>query len=506
MTELHAAAIETIRRIHVTPDAGVLKAIGLNHGFDSAIADLVDNSVDAHARNILVRFVLRGGLATGLLVVDDGEGMDEAGVNGAMRLGRPKTNSAQSLGHFGMGLKSASFSQASTLTVLTRRAGGAPEGRRMRRDSPGGTFEVDVLDPSAVARRLETMSAGLGLAGNGTVVQWDDCRTFPASREPAVTTKFLETKVAELRNRLGLLFHRLLADGAVRIAVDVWDADEQEGGLAHPIEPIDPFAYSRPGHADYPKVLVAKHGGRDVKLRCHIWPGGSDSPQFRLHGRPVDAFQGFYLYRNDRLLMTGGWGGVTNETKALRLARAAVDIEDHLDGFTMSMEKSGVQLVADLVHAIENSASVDGTTFTKYLDDATETFKESNRRVRRRTPILPPGQGLHPRVKKAIERGSPVLDGEEPVRIKWTRFTGEDFVEVDRQNRTLWLNNRYRSAVLHGDQGGVNDAPLLKALLFLVFEDLFRGQAMGAKDKENQGFWIDVLTAAAEAEFADRDG
>jgi hypothetical protein len=241
-------------------------------------------------------------------------------------------------------------------------------------------------------------------------------------------------------------------------------------------------------------------------MRCHIWPGGSDSPQFRLHGRPVDAFQGFYLYRNDRLLMTGGWGGVTNETKVLRLARAAVDIEDHLDGFTMSMEKSGVQLVADLVHAIENSVATDGTTFTKYLDDATESFKESNRRVRRRTPILPPGQGLHPRVKRAIERGSPVLDGEESVRIKWTRFTTEDFVDVDRQNRTLWLNNRYRSAVLHGDQGGVNDAPLLKALLFLVFEDLFRGQAMGAKDKENQGFWSDVLTAAAEAELAGRDG
>lgn len=502
MTELESAPIETVRRIRVTPDAGVLRAIGLNHGFDSAIADLVDNSIDAHARNVHVRFVLRGGLARALLVLDDGDGMDEAAVDDAMRLGRPKADSTQSLGHFGMGLKSASFSQASTLTVLTRRAGSAPEGRRMHRDSPEGGFEVDVLDPSAVARRLEVMSSWLGADGRGTIVQWDDCRTFPASRDPAVTTRFIETKIAELRNRLGLLFHRLLERSAVAITVDVWDADEQEAGLAQPIQPIDPFAYSRSGHTGYPKMLVAKLDGRDVTLQCHIWPGGSDSPQFRLHGRLVEAFQGFYLYRNDRLLMTGGWGGVANENKALKLARVAVDIERHLDSFTMSMEKSGVQLVPDLVHAIEASRASDGTTFRDYLADASEAFKDSNRRVRRRTPILPPGQGVHPRVKKAIERGNPLLEGEEAVGIKWTKFHTDDFVDVDRTTRTLWLNTRYRAAVLHGDSAGLNDAPLLKALLFLVFEDLFRGHAMGAKDKENQQFWNDVLTAAARAELA----
>jgi hypothetical protein len=66
--------------------------------------------------------------------------------------------------------------------------------------------------------------------------------------------------------------------------------------------------------------------------------------------------------------------------------------------------------------------------------------------------------------------------------------------------RTLWLNSRYRPALLHGSRGGVNDAPVIKALLFLVYEDLFRGQAMGAKDKEDQLFWNEVLTVAAQME------
>lgn len=500
MTEDAATTIETVRRIHLTPDAGVLRAIGLNHGFASAIADLVDNSIDAHSRKILVRFVLRAGLAFRLLIVDNGNGMDETGVDDAMRLGRPKAESAASLGHFGVGLKSASFSQASTLTVLSRRASCSPEGRRMRRENPAADFEVDVLDSEAVGEQLRQMQSLLGRGDTGTAVQWDDCRTFPASRDPAVTTAFIENKVTELRQHLGLVFHRLLEGGAISITVDVYDADEHEAGLRFAVDPIDPFAYSRTGQPGYPKKLTARPDSGDVELDCHIWPGRTDTPQFRLHGKPVGSFQGFYLYRNQRLLMTGGWGGVVQESKTFKLARIAIDIEKHLDVFTMSMEKSGVHLAADLVHAIERASAGDGTRFRDYLDAASESFKASNRRVRRRTPILPPGQGLHPWVKSTIERESPLLKGEEPIRIRWKHIPGDDFIELDRPTRTLWLNNRYRSAVLHGDGGGVNDAPLLKSLLFLLYEDLFRGQAMGTKDKANQHFWNEVLTTAAQAE------
>ena len=501
MTSTAPEPIETVGRIRVTPDAGVLKAIGLNHSFDSAIADLVDNSIDARARHILIRFVVRGELAVGLLVIDDGEGMDADGVDAAMRLGRPKADAHTQLGHFGMGLKSASFSQASTLTVLTARANADGHGRRMHREPQAGDFAVDVLDPAAVKQQLLTHLAALpGPVGSGTVVQWDDCRTFPVAANPEVTVRFLEDKVAELRHRLGLVFHRLLVRGDVQVDIDIFDTDRQEAGLAFCIEAINPFGHTRSGLEGYPRTLQAWFRGRSVPLQCHIWPGNSDSANYRLHGRPVENFQGLYLYRNDRLLMTGGWCGVANERRDLRLARVAVDIEDHLDGFSISMEKSGVQIVAELVHGIE--AASDGTnTFADYLDDASDALKAANRRTRKRTPILPPGQGVHPRVRRAIERETPVLEGEEPVRIRWERLSGDDLVHVDRENRTLWLNRRYRTAILHGDRGGVNDAPLLKTLLFLVYEDLFRGQVMGAKDKENRDFWNEVLTTAAQAEI-----
>jgi hypothetical protein len=302
------------------------------------------------------------------------------------------------------------------------------------------------------------------------------------------------------------MFHRLLRPKTFSIEIDVFDSDLGDSGFPFPVEPIDPFAYVRTGVPGYPKRLHAKCGSKSIPLMCHIWPAGSDSHFFKLAGAPVDRFQGFYLYRNNRLLSAGQWLGAAQETKRRRLARVAVDIEKHLDVFSMSVEKSGVHMVADLVHAVEHAESADGTTFASYLADAEEAFRQSNRRVRRRSPVLPPGQGISPKVRQAISREVDFIAGEEPLRIRWKWVDDGDFAEVDRRERTLWLNIYYREAILKGAPGSVNDAPLLKALLFLLYEDIFRGTAFGPKDKDNVSMWLDVLTAAAEEERRDYFG
>jgi hypothetical protein len=153
------------------------------------------------------------------------------------------------------------------------------------------------------------------------------------------------------------------------------------------------------------------------------------------------------------------------------------------------------------IDAIEVAQADDGTSFQEYLAVAEETFKESNKRVQKRRPIIPPGAGLHPRVKKAIAGELKFIEGEESVEIRWTRLPGEDFVEIDRNQRILWLNSRYRPAILKGTHGGMNDVPLIKALLFVLYEDIFRGTAFGARDKDNASMWQQILTAAAEAEL-----
>lgn len=483
------------------PDPEILKAIGLNHGLASAIADLVDNALDAKSGRVLVRFVLRDGLISQLMVVDDGNGMNGEEIDAAMRLGKQKSDSGSALGHFGMGLKAASFSQANLLTVLSRRHGAGAVGRRMAREPKSGGFDVEELESTQVAVALDTKWTDF-TTDRGTVVLWDDIRTFPKARDRAVTNEFVEKRLAELRSHLGLTFHRLLEQSRFKLEIDVVDIDTGEAGFSFEIEPIDPFAYARSGVRGYPKVLTARHGSEFLPMVCHIWPAGSDSHCFRLAGAPIDRFQGFYMYRNDRLLSAGGWAGVTSESKQRRLARVAIDIEDHLDVMAMSVEKAGVRMSADLVNAIEVAMSDDRTTFAGFLDDAEVSFRESNKRVAQRSPRLTPGQGIPPRIKRAIANEVDFLEEEEPMRIRWDRFADDSFVFVDRKEQTLWLNSAYRDAVLKGAHGGVNDAPLLKALLYLLYEDIFRGTAYGAKDKDNVSLWQGVLDAAAMDELA----
>ena len=101
---------------------------------ESAIADLIDNSVSAQARHVDVHFEWAG-RDSWVRILDDGEGMDEAVLFNAMRPGSTNpldTRTSEDLGRFGLGLKTASFSQARELTVVSRRAGAASSTRQCR--------------------------------------------------------------------------------------------------------------------------------------------------------------------------------------------------------------------------------------------------------------------------------------------------------------------------------------------------------------------------------------
>lgn len=493
----------TVAVRQVLPDHGVLRAVGLGHSFESAVADLVDNSLDADATRILIQFVLSGGLIDKVLVIDNGSGMSAEELDSAMQLGKPKAKAASKIGYFGMGLKSASFSQASVLTVLSRRRRCSAEGRRMYREEAG--FDVESLDMEQVSQALDEKLLEVG-AKYGTIVRWDRLRNIPASRDLSVTNAYLESRVSALRQHLGLVFHRLLDKRTVAVEMQVVDSLTGDEGLVFQAEPIDPFSYARSGVPGYPKTLLGIVGPETIPMRCHIWPGGSDSRFFKLNGGPVESFQGFYLYRSDRLLSFGQWLGVAKESKQRKLARVEIDIDEHLDLFTMTMEKSGVRMLPDLVSAIERASAPDRTTWTEYLLEAEAAFRESNRRVRRRVTVLPPGQGLSPLVKQTIARELSFVEGERALKIRWTKFTNDDFVEVDREDQTLWLNSQYREAILKGSPAGVNDSPLIKTLLYLLYEDIFRGQNVGPKDRDNMNLWLEILTAAAQEELDDYYG
>ena len=107
---------------------------------------MVDNSVDAGAQNTLIRFVRSGDRLIGLLVVDDGHGMNEKQLDVAMTIGGIRKYGPRDLGRFGLGLKAASFSQAKSLTVVSRAARSVAAGRRWQLGRAKNQFLCDVID------------------------------------------------------------------------------------------------------------------------------------------------------------------------------------------------------------------------------------------------------------------------------------------------------------------------------------------------------------------------
>ncbi|WP_285473461.1 ATP-binding protein [Actinoplanes sp. NBRC 101535] len=488
--------------MHLPPDAHALEGIGRNHSLETALADLVDNSIDASATEVVIRFVQRRGRLCSLYVADNGRGIAASRIDSAMTVGGRRDYQQGSLGKFGLGMKAASFSQARSLTVLTRTGDGATSGRRWHLGS-ATEFRCDIVAPEFVGEELDRdwgfKSAG---AGGRTVIRWDDVTGFTASDDRDRVQGFLTATITKILNHLGLVLHRFLARDALRVFVDVEDVDRAAVGARFEAEALNPFGYHRPGHPDYPKTLTAARDGISLNLSCHIWPGRSKLPEFKLPGGANER-QGLYFYRADRLLHAGGWDGLTVTDPRLQLARVTIDITDDIAGlFSMNPEKSRITVGPDFAHLIEAARSPDGSTIGDYLRDAESVYKRSRERSRDRRKMLPPGKGFEPAVKRAIGEEIPFIDGEEPIDVRWRREEGLDFFAIDRENRTIWLNDRYRQSIIGEARGGLNDAPMVKALVYLLIEDVFQGEYLGAKDKDNIALWQEVLTAAARSQHA----
>ncbi|RAK27194.1 hypothetical protein B0I29_12481 [Actinoplanes lutulentus] len=185
----------------------------------------------------------------------------------------------------------------------------------------------------------------------------------------------------------------------------------------------------------------------------------------------------------------------------LQLARVEVDIDGDITGlFHMNAEKSRVLVSLEFARLAAAARSSDGIGFNEYFDLAEQVFRTSNSRSMKRRSMIHPGSGLPSSVKDVIRKEVPPIIGQDPIEIRWDTFVDDSFFRVDREQNTLWINKRYRKMLLGDKHGGLNDLPLVKALLYLLVADSFEGEYHGARDKDNIELWQSVLTTAVQAE------
>ena len=494
---------DVVDRIHLAPDAGLVDGLGANHTFKSAVADIVDNSIDANASVVSIRLLTQDERLVEIEILDNGRGMGEKRITRAMTIGHRRQYVETDLGHFGMGLKAASFSHSDVLTVWSRSGDKAPVGRRIRRADFSKDFSCEVLATHAAAAAATARASVFG-SDEGTSVVWTQIRNAYRGKNQADARVWLANAEQSLRSHLGLVFHRLIEDQRVRIEVLTDEVDQAALAIGVPIAPIDPFAYAATGHPGYPKQLVARADGKSVNLQCHIWPPKSDITGFRIGGAPGESFQGFFVYRNDRLLQAGGWSDIANPGPTRQLARVVLDDAAAIGSFvTMNSEKQGMKFEPVFHDAVGQAVAPDGTTFDQYLLDAESVYVDSRRRNRSRKPAIAPDRGFAPTLRRIIGKELPMIDGEA-LRLQWRRMPEDEFLDVDYPERTLWLNDRYRS-LFAPERGSLNDAPVMKALLYLLTHHVFEGQYLGVKDRDEIALWKSVLGAAAITEQRMRD-
>src|SRR3954453_7980124 len=100
---------DVVETIKLKPDAGLVKSLGAHYSLESAIADLVDNCLDAGATKVAIRLLTESDRMVQVEVIDNGRGMDAPVADEAMTLGHQREYADNDLGHFGLGMKAASF-------------------------------------------------------------------------------------------------------------------------------------------------------------------------------------------------------------------------------------------------------------------------------------------------------------------------------------------------------------------------------------------------------------
>ncbi|MEU2976123.1 ATP-binding protein [Streptomyces hirsutus] len=489
------------------PDARYMEALSSQgYAFEVAIADLVDNSIDAGAKDVVIHFLRDGDQLVSLLVVDDGKGMADEDLDVAMTVGGRRDYSDDALGMFGTGLKSASLSHASAVTVVSKTKRTRATGRRWLMERAVSGFECDIVDPSYAQTLLDRYS-GRPIMWQGTVVRWDGVKDFPKHGGGGQTDRYVQRTINKLGLHLGLHLHRFLSRDDFNITIAVEDVRTSTVYLAFGVEPLDPFGYLVSGDPEYPRTFVAHLPSvGDVPVEAHIWTPRSTVDEYKAVGSVIER-QGFYFYRHGRLVQAGGWNNFRQPEQRLSLARVAVDLPGVAnDVFRLTVKKSGVEASPEFISALEKATDTEGCSFLDYLAAADAVHREARKRTSTtRKAVIPPGRGFDPALRETIIEELPTIPYEEPIAVHWRKLDNGLFFDIDRENRTIILNHQYRTAILGGRRGGLNDAPLIKTLMWIVLHQVFEKEYSGSREKDNLQLWQSMLITAARVE-AQRGG
>lgn len=460
--------LAVVKTVPIPPHAGkVTDALSrIGYKIEEAIADLLDNCIDAYASKVLVRFVHDGAEIRRIVVADNGRGMNRAQLLSAMQFGSARDRSGNDLGKFGMGLKTATFSQGRSLTVISRQNDRVSACRWTTQTIAAG-WNCELLDPMQASGLMDEIRQPFMIGRTGTMIVIDHLDHLRAGMIGLEGT--LQKLQKKLSVHIGLTFHRFLSD-SFAVYIDASRMDGTGAGFSVPVDGLDPFDYPVTGEKNFPLDFSLKMDGLpSLECQAHIWPANQTVPGYILSGGNIAKRQGFYFYRNNRLIQAGGWNGwrENDGDHHLSLARIGVDLPPAFDTeFRLNVQKSALDVPESFRNAL-NSAS---SPMKRFLRRAEEVYRKKTEADEEFIPV--PGRGFGSAVRN---KGGAYLAARtaprHPINVIWDILDEGCFFAIDREAGNIVLNALYRKDVLSGQPASLNDAPVVKILLFLLLRD-----------------------------------
>ena len=370
-------------------------------GYDlySAISDILDNSISrGKAKNIFVSFYKNSKGKFLLSISDDGCGMNSSILQESMRIGSSNDDYTEGdLSKYGLGMKTASMSQASLITVFSKMEGCHQTSfvwdlNHVEKTDKWEIFKLSSDDIKVLKKKIieiddERMEKLLNLK-SWSVVLWEDIVDFQKNYDSyssiVLSENYFNRTIDNLEIYLRLVFHRFLMGENSAKKTNIFINSKK-------IVALDPFCRNEEHTVELP--LNDKNGNfiinKDISpivIKRYILPTNPKKPgNFKFSS--IDAWeeasgtlswnesQGYYVYRNNRLISWGGW----YRTKAIdehdKLARASIDLTDkHDELFTIDVKKTRIQFPEELKNHLKDNIN------SKFIAEAKKRYAGSEKK------------------------------------------------------------------------------------------------------------------------------
>ncbi len=338
-----------MKSIQLLPNASSLieSLRDIGYSFESAIADIIDNSITAKSKKIRIYFDFEDKKLS-LAIIDDGHGMTDIELLEAMRAGSQNPldkRSDDDLGRFGLGLKTASFSQCRKLTVVSSK-NNIKHSAKWDLDfvAQEEDWSLQILDNSDISNVYKIDS----LTSNGTLVLWEDTDRIIDTEITSSIEKIINEEMEILQKHLELVFHRFLS-GKNKISIYINDIK---------LKAFDPFFKSHDATQELSLETISD-GDTKILIQPYILPHHTKvTKQEYEYYAGIGGYlknQGFYVYRNRRLLVSGTWFRIRPQSELYKLARIQIDLPNSLDSvWKIDVKKSNASPPSKVRNRLKN--------------------------------------------------------------------------------------------------------------------------------------------------------